>query len=111
MLGQVVFLHATQPRRVDVQTVTCAENSSRVRLLHFQKHFVAANQDGAIFGGLVVHHHRYIGAFDVSGERMKVLRGAVQLPENAINGGWPVILGGRATARDQEEKQRKKTER
>jgi hypothetical protein len=42
---------------------------------------------------------------------MKILRGAVQLPENAVNGGGPVILGGRPTAHHREEKHHKKTER
>jgi hypothetical protein len=75
------------------------------------KHLVAANQNGAIFGRSIVDHDGYFGAFDVGGKRTKILRGAVQLAENAVNGAWPVILGGCPTAHNTEEKYRKENER
>ena len=92
MLREIVFLDALQAGVVNVEVVAGAQNCARIGRLHFQKHFIVVNQDGAGFGGAIVNHDGDLGALDIGREAVKTLRGAIEFSESAVQCHRAVVL-------------------
>src|ERR1700689_1206626 len=95
MLREAIFLNAFQTGRVDVEAVAGTQNRACIGRLHFQKHFIFANQNGTGFGGAVVNNDGDFCALNIGREAVKTLCGPIEFSEGAVERSRAVVLTSR----------------
>src|ERR1700733_10321699 len=92
MLREIVFLDTFQTWSGDIYVIARAQNRARVGGLHFQKHFIVVDENGAGFGGAIVNHDGDFSALDIGRQAVKTSCGAIEFSECAIERSRAVVL-------------------